>query len=90
VSGVVALAAVRQTRVSPQRGACRLVRSNSITHRAHSGGLWCEEDGFFYDVASREGHAPQFIRLKSFVGLISVFACLTVENKILDALPRFK
>jgi hypothetical protein len=52
--------------------------------------LWNEEDGFFYDGL----HAPdnQYIPLKvrSFVGLIPLFAVETLEPSTLQALPRFE
>ena len=52
--------------------------------------LWDEEDGFFYDVL----HLPngQRIRLKvrSMVGLIPLFAVMTLEPELLKQLSGFK
>lgn len=52
--------------------------------------LWDPEDGFFYDVL----HLPdgQRIRLKvrSMVGLIPLFAVMTLEPAMLEKLPGFK
>ncbi|NCP29658.1 MAG: glucosidase [Armatimonadetes bacterium CG_4_10_14_3_um_filter_66_18] len=52
--------------------------------------LWNDEDGFFYDAL----HAPdgQYIPLKvrSFVGLIPLFAVETLEPDLLERLPRFR
>ena len=52
--------------------------------------LWDEEDGFFYDVL----HLPhgERIRLKvrSMVGLIPLFAVMTLEPEVLEKLPGFK
>ena len=51
--------------------------------------LWDEEDGFFYDVL----HTPadQFIplRIRSFVGLIPLFAVGGLQPSVLDRLPHF-
>ncbi len=55
-----------------------------------SASLWNEEDGFFYDGL----HTPdgEYIPLKvrSFVGLIPLFAVESLEPEMLDALPKFK
>ena len=52
--------------------------------------LWNDEDGFFYDGL----HTPdgQYIPLKvrSFVGLIPLFAVETLEPDLLAQLPKFK
>ena len=52
--------------------------------------LWDNEDGFFYDVL----HLPhgERIRLKvrSMVGLIPLFAVMTLEPETLSKLPEFK
>ncbi len=52
--------------------------------------LWDEEDGFFYDVL----HLPhgERIRLKvrSMVGLIPLFAVMTLEPEVLQKLPGFR
>ncbi|MGI9055272.1 MAG: MGH1-like glycoside hydrolase domain-containing protein [Pyrinomonadaceae bacterium] len=52
--------------------------------------LWCEEDGFYYDVL----HFPQRrnipLKIRSMVGLIPLFAVETLEDKWLDDLPNFK
>jgi hypothetical protein len=57
---------------------------------SHGLSLWDEADGFFYDVL----HTPdeRFIPLKvrSFVGLIPLFAVSSLEPDLLEELPRFK
>jgi Glycosyl hydrolase family 63 C-terminal domain len=52
--------------------------------------LWCEEDGFFYDVLDTPngGHVP--MRLRSMVGLIPLCAVETLEPRIVNRLPGFK
>jgi len=53
-------------------------------------GLWNSEDGFFYDVIHLPGgqHVP--LKLRSFVGLVPLFAVETLEADLFEMLPRFK
>lgn len=53
-------------------------------------GLWDEQDGFYYDVlhTSSGEHIP--LRVRSAVGLIPLFAVLTVEANVIEAFPDFK
>ncbi len=53
-------------------------------------GLWEEQDGFYYDVLHTTGgdHIP--LRVRSIVGLVPLFAVLTVEANVLEAFPDFK
>ncbi|MBI1742347.1 glucosidase [Candidatus Acetothermia bacterium] len=52
--------------------------------------LWDPEDGFFYDTlhAPDGSHIP--LKVRSFVGLIPLFAVETLEPDLLEMLPRFK
>jgi hypothetical protein len=52
--------------------------------------LWNHEDRFFYDVLSLPGKEPVPLRIKSIVGLTSLFAVSTISRKTLNALPDFK
>jgi hypothetical protein len=52
--------------------------------------LWNEEDEFFYDVLHLPNGHNLPMKLRSFVGLIPLFAVETLEPKLLDALPGFK
>ena len=64
--------------------------AEAINSRYGDQGLWHEEDGFFYDVI----HCPdgRYIPLdiRSFVGLIPLYAVETLEPELLEKLPRFK
>ena len=51
--------------------------------------LWDEEDGFYYDVLHVPGSAPQFLRARTLVGLIPLFAVETLEDELLEKLPEF-
>ncbi|MBX7236958.1 MAG: hypothetical protein K1X65_21430 [Caldilineales bacterium] len=53
-------------------------------------GLWDEEDGFYYDlIHTPDGHRFP-LRLRSFVGLIPLFAVETLEPDLLELLPHFR
>ena len=52
--------------------------------------LWNEEDKFFYDVLNLPGAEPVPLRIKSIVGLTSLFAVSTISKKALDQLKDFK
>ena len=52
--------------------------------------LWDERDGFYYDVLHRPDGNHQHLRIKSFVGLIPLFAVETLEPDLLARLPRFR
>lgn len=52
--------------------------------------LWHEEDKFFYDALSVPGSEPVPLRIKSIVGLTSLFAVSTISKKAFDLLPDFR
>ncbi len=52
------------------------------------GGLWNEEDGFYYDQLLFEGHATP-LRLRSMVGLIPLFAVEIIREETIERLPGF-
>ncbi|MDQ3248739.1 MAG: glucosidase [Chloroflexota bacterium] len=64
--------------------------ANAINKMGHQAGLWDEQDGFFYDAVHLPtgDHVP--LKLRSFVGLIPLFAVETLEPDLLDLLPRFR
>ena len=57
-----------------------------------SGGrsLWDEADGFYYDVLQLPNGEEHFMKIRSMVGLIPLFAVETLEPEIVDRLPGFK
>jgi hypothetical protein len=55
-----------------------------------AGGLWDEEDGFYYDALHQPGGAKELLRIKSFVGLIPLYAVEILEPEVLEQLPRFR
>ncbi len=53
------------------------------------GGLWDEQDGFYYDkLHTQEMTLP--LRIRSMVGLIPLFSALVLEDDVIDRLPGFK
>jgi hypothetical protein len=52
--------------------------------------LWDEEDGFYYDVLRLPNGEDHFLKIRSMVGLIPLFAVETLEPEAIDRLPGFK
>ncbi|QEU61800.1 hypothetical protein KDRO_E06830 [Kluyveromyces lactis] len=52
--------------------------------------LWNEEDQFYYDAISWGEPFKQQLPIRSLVGLIPLYACMTLEPRILDKFPGFK
>jgi mannosylglycerate hydrolase MGH1-like protein len=52
--------------------------------------LWDEEDGFYYDLLHLPNGDDHFLKIRSMVGLIPLFAVETLEPEIIDRLPGFK
>ena len=54
------------------------------------GGLWDEADGFFYDQIHLHDGRFLPLKLRSFVGLIPLYAVETLDSDLLEKLPRFR
>jgi hypothetical protein len=54
------------------------------------GGLWDEQDQFFYDVLVLPDNRRVPLRIRSMVGLIPLFAVETLEPETLDKMPGFR
>src|SRR6266478_3226321 len=52
--------------------------------------LWDDVDGFYYDVLKLPNGEEHFLKIRSMVGLIPLFAVETLEPEIVDCLPGFK
>ena len=52
-------------------------------------GLWDEEDGFYYDQLSVDGHKIP-LKVRSMVGLIPLFAVEILEEDVIRRLPGFR
>jgi Mannosylglycerate hydrolase MGH1-like glycoside hydrolase domain/Glycosyl hydrolase family 63 C-terminal domain len=52
--------------------------------------LWDDEDGFYYDVLRLEDGSNLFMKVRSMVGLIPLFAVHSLEPEIVDHFPGFR
>ncbi|OBT46558.1 hypothetical protein VE00_01806 [Pseudogymnoascus sp. WSF 3629] len=67
--------------------------SDAMTYKAgqtEEQSLWNEEDGFYYDAISWGGPYSQQLPVRSLVGLIPLYATLTLEPELINQLPNFK
>ncbi len=56
----------------------------------HGLSLWDDEDEFYYDVLRLPDGQYFPLKIRSFVGLIPLFAAETIEPETLEALPNFR
>lgn len=64
--------------------------AESINHiREDFKGSWDEEDGFFYDVLKMPDRSFIPVKVRSLVGLTSLFAVHTIDKSLLKKLPGF-
>jgi hypothetical protein len=54
-----------------------------------NGDLWDNQDQFYYDLLEMPGRAPQYVRVRSIVGLIPLLAVTTLNQSLLEKLPGF-
>ena len=52
--------------------------------------LWNDEDGFYYDAITWGSPHHQQLPVRSLVGLIPLYATLTLEPEVIDNFPSFK
>jgi hypothetical protein len=62
----------------------------SAMNRLGGGGLWDEEDGFYYDRLLMPDGRKIPMKVRSQVGLIPLFAVATLDAKAMDQMPNFK
>jgi len=55
-----------------------------------AGGLWDEQDGFFYDVLHAADGSTRPLKIQSLVGLLPLFAVAILEPELVERLPNFK
>ncbi len=53
-------------------------------------GLWDEDDQFYYDKLHAPNGETIFMKIRSYVGLIPLFAVEVIDEKMLSQLPDFK
>ena len=70
--------------------ACKFAEHYAyIAAAINDGGLWDEEDGFFYDRLRCPDGTTVTMRVRSMVGLVPLLAMLPVPPETLRRLPRF-
>ena len=52
--------------------------------------LWDDQDEFFYDALKMKDCSSVFMRIRTIVGLIPMFAVEVIDEEMLDKLPAFK
>lgn len=52
--------------------------------------LWDEQDEFFYDAISSGHGSHMYLRLRTIVGLIPMFAVEVIDDAMIENLPNFK
>ncbi len=62
----------------------------SAINKVGAGGLWDDQDRFYYDQLLLPDGAKLPLRVRSIVGLIPIFAVTTLEQADIDRLPGFK
>ncbi|KAK3686523.1 hypothetical protein LTR37_019731 [Vermiconidia calcicola] len=66
--------------------------SDAMQYRkgSESKSLWNEQDGFYYDAISWGGPWAHQMPVRSLVGLIPMYATLTLEPDVINRFPQFK
>jgi len=57
---------------------------------SNGGGLWDEQDQFFYDVLKQPNGKCTPLKVRSMVGLIPLFAVEVLDAELLNSVPEFK
>lgn len=52
--------------------------------------LWDEQDEFFYDAIASNDGTHMYLRLRTIVGLIPMFAVEVIDDEMIENLPNFK
>jgi hypothetical protein len=52
--------------------------------------LWCNDDGFYYDLLTLPDGHTEYVRVRSMVGLIPLLAVETMDAGLLSRLPGFR
>jgi hypothetical protein len=52
--------------------------------------LWCNDDGFYYDLLHLPGGGSTYLKVRSMVGLVPLLAVETIDAELLAMLPGFR
>ena len=58
-------------------------------NRLGGNGLWCDDDGFYYDQVQLPDGRVVPLRVRSLVGLMPLIACSILDDELLSRLPGF-
>jgi len=61
-----------------------------IAAAMNTGGLWDERDGFYYDLLRLPDGKVTPLRVRSMVGLVPIFAAVTLPGALWERLPDFR
>ncbi len=64
--------------------------ASSMMHVGGEGGMWDEEDGFFYDVLRLPDGRSQRLKVRSMVGLLPLCAATVFDGKVLAKYPELQ
>jgi hypothetical protein len=64
--------------------------ARAMNDNSHGPSLWDEEQGLYFDVVHGPDGSHVPIKVRSFVGLIPLFAVQTLEPGLLEQFPEFK
>ncbi len=65
--------------------------ADAMNNRGGKGlALWDDEDGFYYDVLRMENGSNLFLKVRSMVGLIPLFAVHSLEPEVMDRFAGFQ
>ncbi len=64
--------------------------TSSLVQLGGNGGMWHEEDGFFYDVLRLPSGESQRLKVRSMVGLLPLCAATPFEPEVFDKYPDIK
>jgi hypothetical protein len=65
-----------------------LLIASGMIRPSEEGGMWDEEDGFFYDVLRSPDGRPERLKVRSMVGLLPLCAVTIFQGKISEKYPE--
>ncbi|MBN2639276.1 MAG: hypothetical protein JXR65_09355 [Bacteroidales bacterium] len=67
-----------------------LIISKAMNQMGENGiDLWNEDDQFYYDIIRSDDNGPEWLKVRSVVGLVPLFAVEVIESEILEQNPDF-
>ena len=62
---------------------------DAINNAGQGGGLWHEQDGFYFDFVRTPDGQSVPLRIRSMVGIVPLFACLVLDGNRIESLQGF-